>query len=77
MQPPQSPNSGPGAQGPTPDPVPGFGPRGEVIVRAASPNFDAQGRPPWTQLAPSTIAARRQAEDDFYAGLDPNTGEVA
>ena len=23
------------------------------------------------------VAARRQAEDDFYAGLDPNTGEVA
>lgn len=27
MQPPQSPNSGPGVQGHTPDPVPGFGPR--------------------------------------------------
>lgn len=28
MQPPQTPNSGSGGQGPTPDPVPGFGPRG-------------------------------------------------
>ena len=33
MQPPQSPNSGPGAQGPTPDPVPGFGPGGQSAPR--------------------------------------------
>ena len=36
MQPPQSPNSGPGAQGPTPDPVPGFGPRGESAPRGSA-----------------------------------------
>lgn len=38
MQPPQSPNSGPGAQGHTPDPVPGFGPRD-----ASAPRGSAQG----------------------------------
>lgn len=37
MQPPQSPNSGPGAQDPTPDPVPGFGPRGESAPRGGRP----------------------------------------
>lgn len=38
MQPPQSPNSGPGAQGHTPDPVPGFGPRD-----ASAPRGSGQG----------------------------------
>lgn len=36
MQPPQSPNSGPGAQGPTPDPVPGFGPGGQSAPRGSA-----------------------------------------
>jgi len=29
------------------------------------------------QFVLDDVAARRQAEDDFYAGLDPNTGEVS
>ena len=32
-----------------------------IMLAAVEDNFDAQGRPPWTQLAPSTIAARREA----------------
>ena len=31
----------------------------------------------FVQFVLDDVAARRQAEDDFYAGLDPNTGEVA
>lgn len=31
----------------------------------------------FVQFVLDDVAARRQAEDDFYAGLNPNTGEVA
>ena len=34
-------------------------------------------RDDFVQFVLDDVAARRQAEDDFYAGLDPNTGEVA
>lgn len=49
MQPPQSPNSGPGAQGPTPDPVPGFGPRDASAPRGSAQdagNAAGHGRGP-------------------------------
>ena len=31
----------------------------------------------FVQFVLDDVAARRQAEDEFYAGLDPNTGEVS
>lgn len=34
-------------------------------------------RKDFVQFVLDDVAARRQAEDDFYAGLNPNTGEVA
>lgn len=49
---------------------------GEEPAEPVEDTFIAHRDQDFVQFVLDDVAARRQAEDDFYAGLDPTTGEL-